>query len=121
MNKETFEQAPVEKLNDRPDMAEVTLKKSGDEGIDVGLVDHYASLGFQYRETTPSGNVIMQMPRDQVMSLGQAAIDEHYRRVKGAERASVGPDVNLVEDKTERFTPKSASDFIGNLGLEEED
>ncbi len=114
------EQEPVTKVNNRPEMATVSIKKSGDEGIDVGLVDHYVSLGYQFKEQSSSGSVVMEMSRDQADRLNQSAIEEHYRRVKGTQRASVGADVHLVEDKTEILTPKSAQDLIGAMGLENE-
>ena len=103
-----------------PAMAVVTLKKCGDEGADAGLLDLYQSLGYQVKSQSTGGSIEMEMPRDKALAVAQAAIDEHYRRVKGAQRASVGPDVNLVEDRTETFTPKSAEDLIGKLGLDEE-
>ena len=115
-----YEQEPVKKTNTKPEMASITVKKSGDEGIDVGMVDHYLSLGYQYKDKSPSGSVVMEMPREKAAALHQASIDEHYRRVKGAQRASVGADVHLVEDKTEVLNPKSAQDFIGTMGLENE-
>lgn len=114
------EQAPVEKANDRPEMATVSIKRSGDEGIDVGLVDHYVSLGYHFKETSPSGSTVMEIPREKANLMNQSAIDEHYRRVKGTQRASVGPDVNLVEDKTEILNPKSAQDLLGAIGLDNE-
>ena len=114
------EQAPVEKANDRPEMATVSIKRSGDEGIDVGLVDHYVSLGYHFKETSPSGSTVMEIPREKANLMNQSAIDEHYRRVKGTQRASVGPDVNLVEDKTEILYPKSAQDMLGAIGLDNE-
>ena len=115
-----FEQEPLKKANTKPEMASISVKKSGDEGIDVGLVDHYLSLGYQYKDKSPSGSVVMEMPRERAASLHQSAIDEHYRRVKGAQRASVGLDVHLVEDKTEVLNPKSAQDFLGTMALEED-
>ena len=101
-------------------MATVSIKKSGDEGIDVGLVDHYVSLGYHFKEKSPSGSTVMEIPRETANSMNQSAIDEHYRRVKGTQRASVGPDVNLVEDKTEILNPKSAQDLIGTMNLDHE-
>ena len=114
------EQSPVEKSTNNPGMASVTLKKSGDEGIDVGLVDHYISLGYQFKEQSPSGSTVLEMPREQALAINRSSVDEHYRRAKGAQRASVGADVNLVEDKTEILNPKSPQDFIGTMGLENE-
>ena len=115
-----FEQPPERKILNRPNLATISVKMSGDEGIDVGLVDHYLSLGYRYRDKSPSGSVRMDIPRDKAAALHQASIDEHYRRAKGAQRASVGSDVHLVEDKTEVLNPKSAQDFLGTMALEED-
>jgi hypothetical protein len=114
------EQPPVTKRKHQPEMATVTIKKSGDEGIDVGLVDHYVSLGYQFKEKSPTGSIEMEMPRDRVMALHQATIDEHYRRVKGAQKASLGADVNLVEDRSEVLSPKSDQEMIDSMDLDNE-
>ena len=115
-----IEQPPVEESSKRPNLATISINLSGDEGIDVSLVDHYLSLGYRYRDKSPSGSVKMDIPRDRAAALHQASIDEHYRRAKGAQRASVGSDVHLVEDKTEVLNPKSAKDFLGTMALDED-
>ena len=115
-----IEQAPVKSAKSRPEMAVVTIKKSGDEGIDVGLIDHYVSLGYQFKEQSPSGSVMMEMPKDSANARYQASMDEHFRRAKGAERASLGPEIKLVEDRSETLNPKSAQDLIGTMKLDNE-
>ena len=114
------EQQSTAKKNEQSGMNAVSLKKSGDEGIDIGLVDHYLSMGFQYRKRSGSGSAELEIPKEIAESINKKAIEEHYGRVRGAQRASVGPDVNLVEDRTETFTPKTAEEFLGGMGLEEE-
>ena len=112
----TFEQSR-EPAVQSTNMAMVSIKKCGDEGADVGLVDHYLSLGYQFKAESSAGSIEMVIPRERAEAIRQASIAEHYRRVKGAERAAVGNDINLVEDRTERLVPKSAKEFFDRMGL----
>ncbi len=127
--KKTFEQQPQDRpgrrrsdrvVQAKSELVTLTLRKCGDEGVDAGLVDLYQSLGFQVKGETPAGSLELQMPRDQVDRLGKASIEEHYRRAKGAERASLGPEVKLVEDRSEKLNPKSAQELIGAMKLEDD-
>jgi hypothetical protein len=115
-----FEQAPV-KAKKSGDFARVDLARSGDEGVDASLIEHYESLGYRHVSQSKTGRVTMEIPRERALEIEQNAIKEHYRRVEGTKRAEVGPDVKLVEDKTEVLSPKSPEDFIGQMGLTSEE
>ena len=102
------------------DVVTINVKRCGDDGADAGLIDLYQAQGFQYKTESQAGCTVMELSRDRAEEIRLSAIKDHYGRAKSTQRASVGPDVNLVEDRTETFQPKSPEDFLGAMGFEVE-
>lgn len=102
-------------------MATIGIQKSGDEGIDAGMVALYEDLGYKHKSTSPTGTVVMEIPKEQAEARAQRAIDEHYKRTKAVDKPSLDGGGKVVSNTVERMAPVSAESLLSAVGVTEDD
>tara|TARA_R110000868_G_scaffold236873_1_gene490944 strand:+ start:67 stop:471 length:405 start_codon:yes stop_codon:yes gene_type:complete len=118
MARGTYEQAPVQKQKTNEAMRTVVLSKSGDEGVDAGMIEQYEAYGFSHVNTSKTGAITMQSPKSVQEAREAAAIAEHHRRanIKGTTQLPGG--ARMLEDNLQRINqPLSGSQLMENLEL----
>ena len=112
--KANFEQQPAGRSKSNESTVVIDMKKTGDDGVDAALYDHYESIGYNFKEERRGGTVVMESPRALQEKRAQDAITLHNSRtgITPGMRVERG---SIVKDTHERQGKKSASDFMGQI------